>query len=202
MKTPRVAEALQHIDDELISEAIEFHRIAPSRKLLKICACFLVIAVAVGIGFFRFGDKSDSVSPFVLSAYAISDDAYSIQSSELTVGKKVPISPFETENGILCFIFGYDKTEKRSQSWNTFIMEEDYNAPVDEIHKAIADDMQDHYIYIPDRSKTAPYNLTLFRTNWETNIVYRCEICIMQIDGNYCAELICTEIGEAIPMGD
>ncbi len=203
MKTPRVAEALQHIDDELISEAIGFQRSVPSRRLLKICACFLAIAVVLGIGLLRFGNESDGASTFGLSAYAISnDETNTVTKCILEKGQKVPISAFETESGIIVFAFGQDKPEKRKQSWCTIVFAgnlDGYRKEVDDaICDVMADHTQDHFIYIPEQNKTAPYKLTLFMTNWETGIAYRYEISIIQVDDCYYAELEDVSIAEPV----
>lgn len=195
MRTPRIVDAMNYIDDDLVSWAAEYRR-APlftrifRHPFLKACACFLVIALVLKIAFFR-NESGDIVSsPFVLTAYAISSGDGSTTTNILAKDKQVPISQFETENGLTGFVISYNKPDESLPSSIT-ILATDSNSQnrITEISGITNDPSQNYCFYIPGENEVEPYTLPLFITDEEANLICQYKVTITQIDGNYYAEL-------------
>ena len=195
MRIPRVVEAMQYLDDDLISEAIAFRRVPLHTRLfrktyIKACACFLVAALVIGIFFFLDSDDGGSTSPFILTAYAISNKDTQAAANILAKGKKVPISTFETENGLSGFVISCNKVNDTSPPSVIIIADENHSQDhIAEIAGIEKDPTQNYYFYIPGDNAAEPYTLPLFLTDREANLICQYTVTITQMDGNYYAEL-------------
>lgn len=203
MRTPRIVDAMNYIDDDLVSWAVEYRRVPLSTRLfrkpfLKACACFLVIALIFGVAFFRGEDSNVVSSPFILTAYAASQDGGSATANVLEKGKQVPISTFETTNGLTGFVVSYNKADDGMPSSIAIISAGDNRDSIDEIVGIATDPTQNYYFYIPGESEVEPYTLPLFLTDTEANLICQYKITITQIDGSYYAELVEESIMERV----
>lgn len=204
MRIPRVVEAMQYLDEDLISEAIEFRRVPLHTRLfrkpfMKACACFLVVALVFGIVFFNGGNDSGITSPFVLTAYAISNEDADAAANILVKGKKVPISTFETETGLSGFVFSYNKADDSTPS-SIMVIADEYNSQVHikEIAGIEKDSTQNYYFYIPAESNVGPYTLPFVLRDNEANLIYQYTVIITESNGSYYAELTEENIMERV----
>lgn len=138
MRTPRIVDAMNYIDDDLVSWAVEYRRVPLTTRLfrkpfLKACACFLVIALIFGLAFFRDEDGNVVSSPFVLTAYAVSLDGADAVATELQKGAKAPISSFVTDSGVSSFVFSTPNTNDDMPASISIITNGNYYAYIQEI---------------------------------------------------------------------
>lgn len=204
MRTPRIVDAMNYIDDDLVSWAVEYRRVPLTTRLfrkpfLKACACFLVIALVFGAAFFLGKDGNVVSSPFILTAYAVSPEDGSTTANVLEKGKQVPISTFETESGLTGFVVSYNKTDDTlPSSIIVFTADNSVQEQIEEISGITNDLTQNYYFYIPTENEVEPYTLPLFLTDAEANLIYQYKVTITQIDGSYYAELVEESIMERI----
>lgn len=203
MRTPRIVEAMNYLDDDLVSWAVEYRRVPLSTRLfrkpfLKACACFLVIALVFGVAFLWGKDGNVVSSPFILTAYAASPDDGRITANVLENGKQVPISKFETENGLTGFVVSCNKADDGLPSSIAIISAGQYDKQIDDIIGIVDDPTQNYYFYIPGENEVESFTLSLFISDEETNSVFQYQITISQIDGYYYAELVEENIMERI----
>ena len=204
MRTPRIVEAMNYIDDDLVSWAVEYRRVPLSTRLfrkpfLKACACFLVIALVFGVAFFWGKDGNVVSSPFILTAYAASPDDGSTTANVLEKGKQVPISRFETESGLSGFVVSYNKPDDTlPSSIIVFSADNSVQEQIEEISGITNDLTQNYYFYIPTENEVEPYTLPLFLTDIEANLICQYKVTITQIDGSYYAELVEESIMERV----
>lgn len=194
MRTPRIVDAMNYIDDDLVSGAVEYRRTRLSTRLLrnpflKACACFLVIAFILGLAFFRNKEGNVVSSPFILTAYAAIPDNGSTMAYILEKGKQVPISTFESTSGLTGFVISYDKPEDGMPSSIAIISAGNNRDRIEEIVGIATDSTQNYYFYIPGENEMEPYVVPLFLTDTEANLVCQYTITITQIAGSYYAEL-------------
>lgn len=204
MKTPKIIDALNYIDDNLVSWAVEYRRVPQTTRLfrnslLKAGMGFLVITLAFVIAFFLTKDDNVAASPFILTAYAASPDDGSITANVLVKGRRIPISQFETVNGLTGFVVSYNKPDDDLPS-SIIIIGSDSNSKdrITEISGITNDLTQNYYFYIPGENEIEPYSFPLFLTNTEANLIYQYKVTIVQVDGNYYAELSEENIMERI----
>jgi len=204
MRTPRIVDAMNYIDDDLVSWAEEYRRVPLFTRIfrhpvLKACACFLVIALVLSITFFWENGGNVVSSPFTLTAYAISPEDGSAIANTLEKSKQVPISQFRTENGLSGFVVSYNKPNNGQPSSITIIAtDNDSQNRITEISGITNDPTQNYYFYIPGENEIEPYTLPLFITDEEANLICQYKVTITQIDGNYYAELSEERIVERI----
>lgn len=204
MRTPRIVEAMNYIDDDLVSWAVEYRRVPLSTRLfrkplLKACACFLVIALVFSVASFWGEDGNVVSSPFILTAYAASPDDGSTTANVLEKGKQVPISRFETESGLSGFVVSYNKPDDSlPSSIIVFTADNSVQEQIEEISGITNDLTQNYYFYIPTENEVEPYTLPLFLTDIEANLICQYKVTITQIDGSYYAELVEESIMERV----
>lgn len=193
MKVPRVSNSLNYLDDDLISEAIEYkpkqHRFFRWTKWKTVAACLALIAVVMGV-FPMFNQPT--ISPFVLTAYALEGDN-GISASTMTEGEHIPVSLFETENGLKGFVFSYDAPNPTQPA---SVLIRDMSSPIisgesiNEIAGFEVEQGKIYIYYILAADATAPYNLPTFITDMENDMVYQFNIVIEESDNGYTAELL------------
>lgn len=195
MKTPRIVTAMNYIDDDFVSWATEYQRTPSSiclfrKPFLKACACFFAIVLIFGFAFFHGENSNVGSSPFILTAYAKSLENGSTTTSVLEKGKKVPISRFETENGLIGFVVSYNKQNDSQPSSIAIISAGQYDKQIDEIIDIADDPTQNYYFYIPGENEVEPFILHLFITDEKNKSECQYQITISQTDGAYYAELV------------
>lgn len=193
MKVPRVANSLNYLDDDLISEAMEYkpkqRRFFRWTKWKTAAACFVLLAVVLGI--FPMYNQSTS-SPLVLTAYALEGDS-GISASAMTEGEHIPVSLFETGTGLKGFVFSYDASDPTQPA---SVLIRDMHSPItsgeriNEIVGFEAEQGKIYIYYILAEGAAAPYNLPTFITDMENDVVYQFNIVIEESGNGYTAELL------------
>ena len=210
MSTDRFTAAMGYIDDDLISDAVTY---MPQKKSsvrwMKWVAVAACICLVIGLSFpGLFKDPSvgglesntiitdakpeESESefgvlfPLVLTAYAVENDN-TVSTALLQEGESVPVSLFETDNGIKGFVFSYDITTPGQTSSVSIMTEGKFPGIIYEI-AGIEMDKEKNYIYfIPEQSKTTPYFLMIPYSDIEKDMVYEYHLIIEEDEYGYIA---------------
>ncbi len=192
MKVPKIADALNYLDDDLISEAIEYRpkkrHFYQKTKWKAIAACLALFAAAAGviISFHQSGTAS-----LVLTAYAMEEDD-SVLALPMTEGEDTPVSLFETGDGYIGFVFSYDASDP-TQSASVQILDMDSQGSseksTEEIVGLETQEGKIYMYYMVAEGETAPYNLPFFIIDSENGIVYQFNIVVEESDGGYTAKL-------------
>jgi len=195
MRTPRIVDAMNYIDDDLVSWAVEYRRVPLTTRLfrkpfLKACACFLVIALLFGVAFFRSEDGNVVSSPFVLTAYAVSPEGSDVITTELAKGVKVPISSFVTDSGVSGFVFSSPNTNDDIPASISIITNGNYNAYIQEIVGIAIDPTQNYYIFIPGATEVQPYTVFISSIDLAAELVCEYTLSISQQGEEYYVELV------------
>lgn len=130
MKSKNFSKALGEINDKYITEATEYQAKKHHFNWKSLVACAAVIALIVCITpFFNVGNNTDTSDqeapyvPFAFTAYAIDND-HNVSSVIMHEGETVPVSLFNTEDGLKGFVFSYDLTEPGEQTTSVSIITE------------------------------------------------------------------------------
>lgn len=195
MRTPRIVDAMNYIDDDLVSWAVEYRRVPLSTRLfrkplLKACACFLVLALVLGVVFLRGENGNVVTSPFVLTAYAISAESSDAVKTELETGVKVPISSFITDSGVSGFVFSTPNTNDDMPASISIITHGNYYAYIQEIVGITIDPDLNYYVFITGENEVQPYTVFFSAIDLNENLVYEYTISISQQGEEYYAELL------------
>lgn len=203
MRTPKIVDAMNYIDDDLVSWAVEYKRIPlPARlfhpPVMKACACFLAIILILGLAFSLGKNVNRVSSPFILTAYAALSEGGGITVNILEKDKQIPISKFETANGLNGFVVSCNKADDGMPASITILSAGNNRDRIEEIVGIAADPAQNYYFYIPGENEAEPYMIPLFLTDIETNLIYQYKVTITQIGDSYYAELAEERIMERI----
>lgn len=132
MKSKNFSKALGEINDKYITEATEYQAKKHHFNWKSLVACAAVIALFFSITPFLNGGKSTTSDgndqeapyvPFAFTAYAIDND-HNVSSVVMHEGETVPVSLFNTEDGLKGFVFSYDLTEPGEQTTSVSIITE------------------------------------------------------------------------------
>lgn len=210
MSTDRFTEAMGYIDDDLISDAVTYMPQKKSSvrwmKWVAVAACICLVIGLSFPGLFKDpsvgGLESNTIItdakpeeaesefgvlfPLVLTAYAVENDN-TVSTALLQEGESVPVSLFETENGIKGFVFSYDITTPGQTSSVSIMTEGEFPGIIYEI-AGIEMDKEKNYIYfIPEQSKTTPYFLMIPYSDIEKDMVYEYHLIIEEDEFGYIA---------------
>lgn len=195
MRTPRIVDAMNYIDDDLVSWAVEYRRVPLTARLfckpvLKACACFLVFALLFGVAFLHGEDGNVVSSPFVLTAYAVSHEGADAVATELEKGTKAPISSFVTDSGVAGFVFSTPNTNDEMPASISIITNGNYYAHIQEMVGITIDPEQNYYIFIPGETEVQPYTVFISSVDLDSELVYEYTLSISQQGEEYYAELV------------
>ena len=132
MKSKNFSKALGEINDKYITEATEYQAKKRHFSWKSLVACAAVIALFFSITPFLNGGKSTTSDgndqeapyvPFAFTAYAFDND-HNVSSVIMHEGETVPVSLFNTEDGLKGFVFSYDLTEPGEQTTSVSIITE------------------------------------------------------------------------------
>jgi len=210
MSTDRFTAAMGYIDDDLISDAVTYMPQKKSSvrwmKWVAVAACICLVIGLSFPGLFKDpsvgGLESNTIItdakpeeaesefgvlfPLVLTAYAVENDN-TVSTALLQEGESVPVSLFETDNGIKGFVFSYDITTPGQTSSVSIMTEGEFPGIIYEI-AGIEMDKEKNYIYfIPEQSKTTPYFLMIPYSDIEKDMVYEYHIVIEEDETGYIA---------------
>lgn len=112
MKTPRIVTAMGSVDDDLIAEAADcVPARRSSRKWLRIAACIVLAAIALGAVMYH----NTPANPFVVTVYAQESDG-SLTPCVIRENEGVLLSKIVTADGFEGYLFSYpleDPTKTR-----------------------------------------------------------------------------------------
>lgn len=185
MKSEKFSNALGEIDVKYVEEVVSYKAAKKNKWLVWqiAAACIVFVVLTVGIVPFLMGNDEESV--FVLTAYAYENNA--AVEYELVVGEKVPVSYFETENGLKGFVFSHAK-EKTSEISSISIMTEgEMPGVIDEIVGLELETDKHYTLYVPEQSKGFPYNFMIPYTDEAANKVIFCYLLVEETENGYTA---------------
>lgn len=193
MSIPRIANALEYIDDDLISGAVEYKRTKKKNRLVRwgaVAACLCLMLV----GLLPFANK-DGASGFALTAYAL-DANDRVISSEMVEGESVPISFFESEKGIKCFFFSYPfiKSETNNVPSKSIIgMGTFENCSEDEVIQIVVDNCMDtdknYVVFVVSDDTTMPCDFPYVISEPDSDVIYQIDLTIDRSGDGYIARL-------------
>lgn len=190
-----ISQAISNISSEYIEEAESYSATKntvkfKALKILAVAAALCLVAVI-----FIPWDSNKAIStPFVLTAYAM-DDTQTI-SNLMIEGESVPVSLFETTNGLKGFVFSYDKGKSSEVSSISVMTEGNIPSVIDEIVGLQMSDDKHYIIYIPDQTKDFPYKFMIPYD--EANMVYFCYLVVEKTDNGCIAMVERTESFERV----
>ena len=122
---------------------------------------------------------------FVLVAYASENNV--VVEHELQEGKSVPVSFFETENGMKGFVFAYSKGNPDEVSSISVLTEGEFPGVIDEIVGLELVTDKHYTLYIPEQEKDFPYSFMIPYTDEVANKVIFCYLLVEETEEGYSA---------------
>lgn len=197
MKSNKLLEVIGEAQDEYILDAkAPVRRNRPSWvKWVAVAACLCIAVMGV------FPLLGNHESPFVLTAYALSDDNR-LLSLKMEEGQSVPISTFTAGNGMEGFVFSHKNRESEQAlpgsiiitdtDFSPYIMADSIKGASAEIKKINHIDMQktqQYIFFVPSKGEPAPYRLTIFVYDEETSTAADLTIVIEHDENGYSAKI-------------
>ena len=194
MSIPRMINAMEYIDDNLVSNAVTY--VPKKRKRWMnwkaFVACAAVIAIVIGvIPFLNNGTNAPDNSPFVLTAYAAEIDN-TVSAFEMKEGENIPVTFFEANNGLKGFVFSYRATTPQTYV-SCSVMTEGSQTTIGQYIEAINGlelSKENIYVfYIPAQDKPAPYSVPLTMEDEESNSIALLNVVIEETAEGYTARI-------------
>lgn len=197
MNTKKFSSALGNISESYVNEAVTY--IAKKKatswvKWVAVVACLCLVVTGL------FPLFSNHESPFVLTAYALSEDN-SLQSFEMEVGRNVPISTFIAGNGMEGFVFSHKNRDSektplisiKSTNFSPYIMSDSYTSTtagtITEIKHIDMVKTRQYIFVVPSKGESAPYSLTISIYDEETSEAAELTIVIDHNNDGYSAKI-------------
>ena len=192
MKSEKFSTALGEIDVSYVEEVVNYKATHKRKqRIWKIAAACVAVAV-LAIGIIPFLNRGNVEStPFVLVAYASENNV--VVEHELREGKSVPISFFETENGLKGFVFAHSKTNPDDVSSVSVMTEGEFPGVIEEIIGLELDNNKNYTLYIPEQGKDFPYSFMIPYTDEAANKVFFCYLLVEETEDGYSAVIERTE---------
>lgn len=189
MTRKTISDAVTNISAEYIEKAADFHVKKKSKKIrwgkwIAAAACICLVLV----GIFQPFSKQPGVSHFVLTAYALNNEN-NLSSVAMQEGESVPVSLFETKNGLKGFMFSHNCSDSKKSGTIAIMSDGDNAASVDEIVGLATEQGKQYYFYIPAEGKAAPYSFPLFIADESTNTAVQLTIVIEQNKDGFTARI-------------
>ena len=185
MKSEKFSNALGVIDVKYVEEVVSYKSVKKRKRLVWQIAAACIALVVLTAGLVPFLTGKDEENVFVLIAYA-HENSTTIE-YELVEGEKVPISYFETENGLKGFVFAHNKTNPDAVSSISVMTEGEFPGVVEEIVGLELDTDKDYTLYVPEQSKDFPYSFMIPYTDEANNKVIFCHLLVEETEDRYTA---------------
>ena len=186
MKSEKFSTALGEINVSYVEEVVNYkpvHKRKP--QIWKIAvACVAIAVLAIGIIPLLNGSNVGSQG-FVLVAYASENNV--VVEHKLQEGKSVPVSFFETENGLKGFVFAYNKSNPDDVSSVSVMTEGEFPGVIEEIVGLELDNAKNYTLYIPEQGKEFPYSFMIPYTDETANKVIFCYLLVEETEEGYSA---------------
>lgn len=186
MKTEEFSAALGEIDISYVEEVVNYKATHKGKRLVwkLAAACIAVVVLTIGILPLRSRTNAADQS-FVLMAYASDNNV--VMENELQEGKSVPISYFETKNGLRGFVFAYTKSNPRDISSISVMTEGEFPGVIEEIIGLELDKHKNYTLYIPKQGDDFPYSFMIPHTDEATNKVVFIYLLVEKTEDGYSA---------------
>lgn len=189
MTTKKFSEAMSELEDKYITEAITYQRSKKKRNWFKWVAAVACICLVLA-GLFPLLHQP-SVSPFVLTAYALESDN-TVSTAVMMEGENIPVTMFEADNGVWGFVFSHE-AENPTDYVSISIMTAGQQVTIDEQITAIngleLDNEQIYTFFIPPQDETGPFSLPFTMEDESTNQIAMLHVVIEQSEGGYVARV-------------
>ena len=195
MNSEKFSAALGEIDVSYVEDVIHYKAVHKYRKQIwkMAAACAAVIVLLIGIipllHRWNMGNTAEEPNVqsngFVLVAYASEGDV--VVEHPLQKGKYVPVSFFETKNGLKGFVFAYNKNSPNEISSISIMTEGEFPNIVEEIIGLTISKDKHYTFYIPSQEKEFPYSFMIPYTDEAANKVYSCYLLVEETETGYSA---------------
>lgn len=194
MSIPRIVNAMEYIDDNLVSNAVTY--VPKKRKQWMnwkaFAACAAVIAIVIGvIPFLNNGTNAPNNIPFVLTAYAAGIDN-TVSAVEMKEGESIPVTFFEANNGIKGFVFSHRATTPQNHVSLSIMTDGSQIAIGQQIEAINGLELSKENIYefyIPAQDKPAPYSVPLTMEDEASNTLALLKVVIEETTEGYTARI-------------
>ena len=184
MKSEKFSDALGEINISYVEEVVNYKAASRwKRNLWKtMAACAAVVLIVISV--FPLLKKEENTG-FVLVAYAAENNT--IVENELQEGISVPVSFFETKNGIKGFVFAYSKSNPKDVSSISVMTDGEFPGVIEEIVGLDLDKDKNYTLYIPEQGKEFPYSFMIPYTDEAANKVIFCYLLVEETENGYSA---------------
>ena len=194
MSIPRIVNAMEYIDDNLVSNAVTY--VPKKRKQWMnwkaFAACAAVIAIVIGvIPFLNNGTNTPDNILFVLTAYAAGIDN-TVSAVEMKEGESIPVTFFEANNGIKGFVFSYRATTPQNHVSCSIMTDGSQIAIGQQIEAINGLELSKENIYefyIPAQDQPAPYSVPLTMEDEASNTLALLNVVIEETAEGYTARI-------------
>ena len=194
MSIPRIVNAMEYIDDDLVSDAVTF--VPQKRKWWMnwkaIAACAAVVAIIFGaIPFLNSNPNAPIGSPFVLTAYAAGVDN-TVSAVEMKEGENIPVTFFEANNGVKGFVFSHRATTPQNHVSFSIMTDGSQIAIGQQIEAINGLELSKENIYvfyIPKQDQPAPYSVPLTMEDEASNTLALLNVVIEETEDGYTARI-------------
>ena len=194
MSIPRLVNAMEYIDDDLVSDAVTF--VPQKRKWWMnrkaIAACVAVVAIVFGaIPFLNSNPNAPISSPFVLTAYAAGIDN-TVSAVEMKEGESIPVTFFEANNGVKGFVFSHRATTPQNHVSFSIMTDGSQIAIGQQIEAINGLELSKENIYvfyIPKQDQPAPYSVPLTMEDEASNTLALLNVVIEETAEGHTARI-------------
>ena len=194
MSIPRIVNAMEYIDDNLVSNAVTY--VPQKRKQWMnwkaFAACAAVIAIVFGaIPFLNRNPNAPISSPFVLTAYAAGVDN-TVSAVEMKEGESIPVTFFEANNGVKGFVFSHRATTPQNHVSFSIMTDGSQIAIGQQIEAINGLELSKENIYvfyIPKQDQPAPYSVPLTMEDEASNTLALLNVVIEETAEGYTARI-------------
>ena len=180
--------AMGELNDKYVSEAMNYQGQHNRNRWIKYAAAAACLCLILA-GILPF-TKHQTASPFVLIAYAYSEDSHQVSTATLEEGQKIPVSIFYSTTGVPGFLLSYEQQLDADTPSISVITSDGTDERIGGVSGVDLDPAQNYYFFVPAENETAPYQFPMFLTDRVNNLAYEYEISISVECDQYYAEIL------------
>ncbi len=186
MNSEKFSNALGKIDVSYVEEVVDYKaKKKRPQQIWKLAVAYAaVIVLTVGV-LPLFNKDKETSSGFALIAYASENGT--VVENKVQEGSSVPISFFETANGLKGFVFAYNRKNPGDISSASIMTEGEFPGILEEIIGLKMSKDKNYVFYIPEQDKEFPYRFMMPYTDEEANLVYFCYLLVEETEDGYSA---------------
>lgn len=184
MNSEKFSNALGKIDVSYVEEVIAYKakKKYPQRIWKLAVACVAIIVLTIGV-FPLLNKKEENTSDFELTAYASQNG--SVVENKVQEGLRVPISFFETADGLKGFVFAYNKTSPAEISAVSVVADGEFSDVFEEIVGLKMGTDKNYVFFILEQDKGFPYRFMMTYTDMEEKLVYFYYLLVEENEDGY-----------------